>query len=353
MRARKLMATLAALAATAMMAACSTGSTGNGSSASDSNTLAAPTKAPDGPLKGKKILYVDAVPGNPLIDGIAQGLHASLSAQGADFARVFQVNANNQFDLAAGNQRITEGIAQKVDAIILFPSAGAGAKPGIDAARNAGIPIFTIEANRDLPDVDGALRWPDAARGKEAAEALAEAAGGSGEAAVISGVATQNIDDAVQAAEEGLEAAGMTLVGDSEEQRNLQDDAPGAQEIATALLQQYPELKALMVFNANSATGAIAAARQLGRTDVVIGTLGGEDANIDQLKSGQLAVAYDFNGYAYGTTFGPLAADVVQGKTLENKIIDAPLGKLYTEENADEYVPAAERFRYVKIPSGF
>ena len=347
------MAALAAVVAAATLVACSSGSTGNGSSASDSNTLAAPTKAADGPLKGKKVLYVDAVPGNPLLDGIAQGLYASLTAEGADFARVFQVNANNQFDLDAGNRRINEGIAEGVDAIILFPSAAAGAKPGIDAAHRAGIPIFTIEANRDLPGADGALRWPDAARGKEVAEAIAKAAGGSGEATVISGVPTQNINDAVHAAAEGLEAAGMTLVGNPDDQRNLQDDAPGAQKITTALLQQHPNLKALIVFNAGSATGAIAAARQLGRTDVVIGTLGGEDSNIAQLKSGQLAVAYDFNAYAYGSTFGPLVADVLEGKMPESKTIDAPLGKLYTRDNADEYMPASERYRYVKIPSGF
>lgn len=353
MRARKLMAALAVVLVAAPLAACSTGTTGNGSSSPDSKPLAAPTKAADGPLKGKRILYVDAVPGNPLLDGIAQGLHAELSSQGADFARVFQVNANNQFDLSAGNQRINEGIAQQVDAIILFPSAAAGAKPGIDAARAAGIPIFTVEANRDLPDVDGALRWPDAERGKETAAALAEAAGGSGEATVISGVPTQNINDAVNAAVEGLEAAGMTVVGNPDDQRNLQDDAPGAQKIATALLQQYPDLKALLVFNAGSATGAIAALRQLGRTDVVVGTLGGEDANIAQLESGQLAVAYDFNGYAYGTTFGGLITDVLAGDVVDEVVVDAPLGKLYTADNADQYVPVAERFRYVDIPSGF
>ena len=66
-------------------------------------------------------LYVYGVPGNALLDGLAQGLAAELNKQGATMARVFQLNAQNQIDLAAGNQRINEGIVQGVDAIVTFP----------------------------------------------------------------------------------------------------------------------------------------------------------------------------------------------------------------------------------------
>ena len=353
MRSRKLMSSMVAVVAALSMAACSSGSTGSGGSATDAKTLAPAVKPTDGPLLGKKVLYVDAVPGNVLLDAIAQGLNASLTAEGASFARVFQLNAQNQFDLSAGNQRINEGVAQGVDAIILFPSAGPGAAPGVRAAHKAGIPVFTLEDREGLQDVEGALRFPDRARGEASGESLAELAGGSGEATVLSGVPTQNIDDAVNAAMDGLKKGGMTIVGDPENQRNLKDDAPEAQRIATSILQQHPKLKALMVFNAASATGAIAAARQLGRTDLVIGTLGGEDANMEQIRKGELAMAYDFNGYEYGTTFGPIVAQYLQGDEFEHKVVDAPLGTLYTKENVDDYEPATSRFRYVKIPSGF
>src|SRR4029450_7657932 len=95
-----------ALAATAAvtMTACSTGSAG--SSSGQAAATATANVAADGALSGKKVLYIDAAPGNALLDGLAQGLAIDLAAQGADVARVFLLNAQKQIDLAAGSERI-------------------------------------------------------------------------------------------------------------------------------------------------------------------------------------------------------------------------------------------------------
>lgn len=82
-------------------------------------------------------------PGNALLDGLAQGLAAELTKQGAKMARVFQLNAQNQIDLAAANQRINR-IAQGVDAIVTFPLDANATRSGRRRANKAGIPIFTF-----------------------------------------------------------------------------------------------------------------------------------------------------------------------------------------------------------------
>ena len=146
------------------LVACSTGSTGStGATAPAPAATAAPANT-GGALAGKKVLYVDALPGNALLDGLAQGLAAELTKQGAKVARVFQLNAQNQIDLAAANQRINEGIAQGVDAIVTFPLDANAIRPGVDAATKAGIPIFTFQALGGL-DVTGKVRFPDEAQG--------------------------------------------------------------------------------------------------------------------------------------------------------------------------------------------
>ncbi|MBM0123737.1 sugar ABC transporter substrate-binding protein [Pimelobacter simplex] len=335
------------------LAACGTGSTGSADAAGGTKPLAEASVDADGALAGKKILYVDGVPGNALLDGLAQGLAAELNKQGATMARVFQLNAQNQIDLAAGNQRINEGIAQGVDAIVTFPLDANAIRPGVEAANAAGIPIFTFQDLGGL-DVTGKLKFPDEQRGADTGEALAEVAGGQGEASVLSGIPTDNIEAAVRGAVKGLEAGGMKVVGDPDNQRNLKDDAPEAQRVAQTIFQKFPNLRALVVYNSASATGAIAAARQAGVADkVVIGTMAGEDTNIAQIEDGTLALSYDFNGLDYGKAMAGLVQRALSGEELDNEVVEAPLGQVYTKDNVGDYKPWTERQTYIKIPSGF
>ena len=331
--------------------ACSTGSAGTGSSQAAATGEA--SVAADGPLAGKKVLYVDAAPGNALLDGLAQGLAIDLAAQGAQVARVFQLNAQNQIDLAAANQRINEGIAQHVDAIVIFPLDANAVGPGVAAAKEAGIPVFIFQDISSIP-ATGKVAFPDEERGRAAGEALATAVGGHGTATVLSGLPTDNIENAVKGGIAGLQAGGMTLVGDPNNQRNLKDDAPGAQAIAQAIFQSHPDLTALLVYNAASATGAIAAAKQAGlEGKVKIGTMAGEDTNIAQLQDGTLAVAYDLNGLAYGSVMADLVTRSLTGQVADGTVVPAPTGDIYTPANAKDYKPWSERVHYVDIPSTF
>jgi ribose transport system substrate-binding protein len=342
---------LPAVLSAVALTACSTGSAGSGSGQAAATAKA--SVAADGTLAGQKVLYIDAAPGNALLDGLAQGLAIDLAKQGAEVARVFQLNAQNQIDLAAANQRINEGIAQGVDAIVIFPLDANAVGPGVQAAKDAGIPVFIFQ---DISSIDatGKVAFPDEARGKTAGEALAEAAGGSGTATVLSGLPTDNIENAVRGGLAGLEGGGMTLVGDPNNQRNLDDDAPGGQAIAQAIFQNHPDLTALLVYNSASATGAIAAARQAGIEDqVLIGTMAGEDTNITQLQDGTLAVSYDLNGLEYGSVMADLVTRSLTGDVAEGTVVEAPEGSVFTTDNADDFEPWTERVEYIDIPSTF
>ena len=340
-----------AVLATVALTACGTGSAGSGSGQAAATAEA--SVAADGALAGQKVLYIDAAPGNALLDGLAQGLAIDLAEQGAEVARVFQLNAQNQIDLAAANQRINEGIAQQVDAIVIFPLDANAVGPGVQAAKDAGIPVFIFQ---DISSINatGKVAFPDEARGKTAGEALAEAAGGTGTATVLSGLPTDNIENAVKGGVAGLQSGGMTLVGDPNNQRNLKDDAPGAQAIAQAIFQNHPDLTALLVYNSASATGAIAAARQAGIADkVLIGTMAGEDTNITQLQDGTLAVSYDLDGLQYGSVMADLVTRSLTGKVADGTVVDAPEGAVFTKDNAATFVPWTKRVSYIDIPSTY
>lgn len=339
-----------AVSATLGLTACGSGSTGAGGAGAPSSPITKAAIDESGPLAGKRVTYIDAIPGNALMEGIAQGLAHELNAQGAKVIDVYQTNAQNQLDLAVANQRIQEALAQDVDAIVVFPVDVNSIQPGVKAAREAGVPIFVFQNLSDL-DVSGKLAFPDAERGKATAEALAKIVGGKGKATVLSGIPSANIESAVAGAVDGLKASGMTVVGDPNNQRNLKDDAPGAQQIAQGIFAQHPDLDALVVYNSASATGAIAAAKQAGILDRVhIATMAGEDANIAQLKSGQLDVSYDLDGTTYGSEMARLVARGLGGEALHNAVVNAPLGEIFTQDNVKDFVPWSKRIQYVDLP---
>jgi ribose transport system substrate-binding protein len=331
------------------VSACGTGTAGE----RGAQEQAKASIASSGPLAGKRILYIDGVPGNALLDGLAQGLAIDVGKQGAKVARVFQLNAQNQIDLAAANQKINEAIAEKVDAIVIFPLDANSIRPGVAAAKQAGIPVFVFQDLGQL-DVAGKVRFPDEDRGKATGEALAKMAGGSGKATVLSGLPTDNIEHAVKGAIEGLKTGGMTIVGNPNNQRNLKDNAPEAQRIAQVIFQEHPDLKALIVYNSESATGAIAAAKQAGLSSkVLIATMAGEDTNIAQVKKGELALSYDLDGLKYGSVMAQLVTGELLRKIPAGTVADAPLGTVYDKTNVDQFVPWTQRVQYIQIPATF
>ncbi|WP_235734390.1 sugar ABC transporter substrate-binding protein [Nocardioides alcanivorans] len=343
----------AAVLTAATLSACSGTTSTAGTDRSISCTPTDPTVDSSGPLAGKTITYVGGVPGVVLLDGIAQGLATSLNELGANVVGVYQLNAQNKFDLGAANQRMREAIAQKVDAIVLFPLDANSVRLGIEEAKAAGIPVFVFQ-DIDGVEATGKVAFPDEERGREVAEAFAKVVGG-GEAAIISGPPSDNVDDAVKGTERGLEAGGMTIVGDADNQRNMTADAANAQKIAQGILAKNPDLDGLVVFNAESATGAIAAAKQAGVADhLKIATLAGEDINMAQVEDGQISMAFDFNGIAIGQTMAAeLIAPYLETGSVQQSTVKAPLGELYTSENVEDFTSWCERIQYVNLPSTY
>jgi ribose transport system substrate-binding protein len=81
--------------------------------------------------------------------------------------------------------------------------------------------------------------------------------------------------------------------------------------------------------------------------------MAGEDTNIAQIKNGQLALSYDFGGIAYGQSMAGLLERELSGGKLDDEVVEAPLGTVYTKDNVDDFVPWTKQIEYAKIPSSF
>jgi ribose transport system substrate-binding protein len=174
----------------------------------------------------------------------------------------------NETDTAAQIQIVEQMIVSKVDAIVLAPADSKALVPVVKKAVDAGIIVVNID-NRLDPDVlkskdlNVPFVGPDNAKGAEkVGDYLAQKLKAGDEVAIVEGVSTTTN---AQQRTAGFKAA-MQKVGakiDSVQSGEWEIDKGNA--VASAMLNEYPNLKALLCGNDNMAIGAVSAVRAAGK----------------------------------------------------------------------------------------
>lgn len=177
----------------------------------------------------------------------------------------------NESDLSQQVALVEQMIAANVDAIVIAPADSRALVPVVKRAQQAGIVVVNIdnkfddailaEAGVDIPFVG-----PDNRAGaRSVGEALALALEPEDEVAIIGGIPTAfNAQQRQKGFEDAMQAAGINIV-------SIQSggwEQAAANTVAAALINEYPNLKALLCSNDNMALGAAAALRQAGKEDV-------------------------------------------------------------------------------------
>ncbi|RDU22300.1 sugar ABC transporter substrate-binding protein [Anaerosacchariphilus polymeriproducens] len=229
--------------------------------------------------------------------------------------------------------QIEDLITQGVDAIFLNPVDWKGIKPALDACKEAGIPVFNVDA----PVYDEEL--------------------------VTSIIASDNYDAGVQCAKDmmkKLKSAKITVLehptaksaidrtqsfidtieGKSEYEIVAKQSSEGqleqAMPVMENIIQAQPEINVVMALNDPTALGALAALQAAGRDkDVLLyGVDGSPDAK-KMVKDGVLTATAAQSPIGIGTTAAQTAYAFLEGKTVE-KNISVPV-VLITKDNVDEY----------------
>jgi ribose transport system substrate-binding protein len=210
-------------------------------------------------------------------------------------AKDYQKHNASQFDLitngikdetdtAAQINIVEQMITSKVDAIVLAPADSKALVPVVKKAVDAGIIVVNID-NRLDPDVlkskdlNVPFVGPDNEKGAEkVGDYLAKKLKAGDEVGIIEGVSTTTN---AQQRTAGFKAA-MQKVGakiDSVQSGEWEIDKGNA--VASAMLNEYPNLKALLAGNDNMAIGAVSAVRAAGKQGKVY-VVGYDD--IDAIK---------------------------------------------------------------------
>ena len=171
------------------------------------------------------------------------------------------------FDLGKQLSQIEDFVTRKVDAIIVCPVDSKGVGPGIKKANEAKIPVFTADIAAQEGEVVCHIASDNVAGGRLAGEYMGKLLGGKGNIAIINQPAVTSVLDRVQGFREGIaKYPEIRIVADV----NGQSVRDKALQATADVLQAQPLLDGIFGINDDSALGALDAAQQFKRTNVVI-----------------------------------------------------------------------------------
>jgi ribose transport system substrate-binding protein len=228
------------------------------------------------------------------------------------------VGLDSQGDQQKQAGQVQDLIAQQVSAILLVPLSPGPAQALVDQAATANIPIATVHgyvgADRDVADPYSKLKFVldenEAESGAIAGKMAVQAVPNGGEVAVITGAAgfVENTTRVTkfQAALDGK----YKVVANQPGNWTKQDGQSACQNILAA----NPKVALFYAISDDMAVGCAAAAKSAGSSAKIIG-IGGSQAGITGVQSGDLYGTVCYRPYDEGAMAVQMMHDVLTGKT--------------------------------------
>ncbi len=237
----------------------------------------------------------------------------------------------NESDTAAQIDIVNQMIVKKVDALVIAPADSKALASVVKKAMDAGIKVVNIDNQLDADvlkskNIEVPFVGPNNRKGaKVVGDYLAKQLTAGDQVGIIEGVpTTTNAQQRTAGFKDAMDAAQMKVV--SIQSGNWEIDKGNA--VASAMLNEYPNLKALLAGNDSMALGAVSAVRAAGKVGKVQ-VVGYDNINAikPMLKDGRvLATADQFA--ARQAVFGiDTALKMVKGEKLEIKdgVIETPV----------------------------
>ncbi|WP_313451877.1 sugar ABC transporter substrate-binding protein [Pseudomonas rhodesiae] len=251
-------------------------------------------------------------------------------AHPADFDMITN-GIKNETDTAAQIDIVNQMILSKVNAIVIAPADSKALVTVLKKASDAGIKVVNIDNRLDpgvlkSKNLDIPFVGPDNRKGaKLVGDYLAKQMSAGDKVGIIEGVpTTTNAQQRTAGFKDAMDAAGMKIV--STQSGNWEIDQ--GQKVASAMLSEYPDLKALLAGNDNMALGAVSAVRAAGKAGKVL--VVGYD-NIEAIKpmlqDGRVLATAD-QAAAQQAMFGiQNALKLVKGEKVDAKdgVIETPV----------------------------
>lgn len=259
---------------------------------------------------------------------IRQSVEAEAAAEGVE---VIVSDAKGDSDTQVS--QIQDFITQGVDAIIYIPAGATAATVPVRAAKEAGIPIVTVDRNPDGAPGDTFIATDSVAAAEALGDWVVEQTNGTGEVGIIQG----QIGTTPQVArQEGfgkaLEGTNLKVVA---EQASLQWAQDEGYDIATDMLQSNPGITVFFGQADALALGASSAARAAGAKVLVVG-FDGDVAGLEAVRDGDLGATITQPTQGMGKLALQSAVKLSNGEKLPAEQLQE--GVLTTKDNVEPFI---------------
>ncbi len=259
---------------------------------------------------------------------IRQSVEAEAAAEGVE---VIVSDAKGDSDTQVS--QIQDFITQGVDAIVYIPAGATAATVPVRAAKEAGIPIVTVDRNPDGAPGDTFIATDSVAAAEALGDWVVEQTGGTGNVGIIQG----QIGTTPQVArEEGfakaLEGTNLKVVA---EQASLQWAQDEGYDIATDMLQSNPDISVFFGQADALALGASSAARAAGAKVIVVG-FDGDVAGLEAVRDGNLGATITQPTQGMGKLALQSAVKLSNGEKLPAEQLQE--GVLTTKDNVEPFI---------------
>jgi ribose transport system substrate-binding protein len=249
--------------------------------------------------------------GKPRIALIMKSLANEFFATMADGAKAHQSAHAEQYDLIVNGIKderdvtrqvalVDEMVASGVDALVIAPADSKALIPVLRRARQSGVVVINIDNQLDAKQLETErLRIPfvgpdNRVGAKLVGDYLAAKLSPGDEVAILEGLQTsENGRLRKEGFEDAMKAAGMKIV----DSQSAQWEMSKANTLASSMLAEHPEIKAILAANDSMALGAMAAAKSVGREqDLSIVGFDNIAAVKDAIRAGRILATADQHG---------------------------------------------------------
>ena len=235
-----------------------------------------------------KIGWSEARDANELNNRLSVAIEKEVAKMGGTLTKL-DANGDPGAQVGQIQQLVNEG----VDAIIVWPLDATALQPSIKAAKDAGIPVVAMEVTPDgsqeIGDIAGQVIYGRDQQAYVAANLMAQLFPGAQVATNKFAVPVPSINYYAERAAFWATDAGLEVVATVD---NPSDDVTGGESMAGPILSKYPDLKGWLAYNDASAMGVTAASKAAGM-DVTAFGQNGEDAALEAIKAGNLALTLE------------------------------------------------------------
>ena len=202
-------------------------------------------------------------------------------------AKELQVNLtvlDSQNDSIRELNNVESLIVSKVDLLLINPTESDAVVSAVKLANESKIPVITIDRKSSGGAVLSHIASDNIKGGKMAAELLKDLLKGKGKIVELEGIpGTSAARERGKGFNDGLASTGIVIVA----KQPADFDRNKALTVVENILQSHPDINAIFAHNDEMALGALKAVEEAGKSIIVIGFDGTNDA-IDAVRQGKL-----------------------------------------------------------------